>query len=296
MRDFIRDHKISLGALALLIVAVSAYTLVPVDKTAQSDPHAIHRKMIAERLAGRGVPEMDLSIEFDYPENVLSGQETKLSWKMVNNKTGEPVIAFERNMEKLLHLIIVNDALEYFDHVHPVFDGSKFTLDYTFPKDDNYRLYLDFQPVGSAEIQKDMSLRVGKGNPTPIPSVDLSTSKIFENYKVSLDSTFKASDIITAKSHFTFTVTDAATDSPIKDLRPYLGAFGHLVMINMTDYSYIHVHPLVTDLTDDRSGPTVEFLPFDLRTGTIEPGRYRLFAQFNPTVGLFTADFVVDIK
>jgi hypothetical protein len=215
---------------------------------------------------------------------------------MFDAKTGESVINFERNMEKLLHLIVVNDSLQFFDHVHPTFKDGVFSISYKFPRDDSYRLYLDFKPTGFAEVHKQFAFDVGHPLESFIEPPNMSLEKTFGNYDVSLDSTFRASDIVTAKSHFIFTVTDTKTGAPIKDLRPYLGAFGHLVMIKMDDYSYIHVHPLTTDLTDDRSGPTVEFLPLDLETGTLEPGRYRLFAQFNPTSGLFTADFVVNIK
>lgn len=294
MKSFVLGHKMSISALTIFLICLVAYFVAPRSNT--YDAHATHKQMIADRLANRGVPEMDLDIVFDRPKTLLSGQEIKLSWKIFDAESGAPVTKFDRNMEKLLHLIVVNDSLDYFDHVHPEFDGQSFSLSYTFPKDDAYRMYLDFQPTGSQEIQKDFRIVVGRlvDNVQKEFSADL--SKTFGDYTVSLSSTFKARDIVTAKSHFIFTVSDAKTGKPVKDLRPHLGAFGHLVMIKADDYSYIHVHPLNYDLTDDRSGPTVEFLPLDLKTGSLEPGRYRLFAQFNPTSGLFTADFTVDIK
>ncbi|MBI5133802.1 MAG: hypothetical protein HZA81_00200 [Candidatus Taylorbacteria bacterium] len=294
MRSFLFAHKYSLSALAALGLGIAAYALYP-SQGSVMDAHSAHKKAIAERLAGRGVPEMDLDISFEHSKPVVAGTGTSLSWQMRDRKTGESVVKFEKNMEKLLHLIVTNDSLTYFDHIHPTFDGGSFSIAYTFPKDDVYWLYLDFQPVGSSEIQKSFVLPVGEPSPEAKPS-DRSVSKAFGAYKVALSSTFKARDIDLAKSHLTFTVTDSKTGKPVKDLRPYLGAFGHLVMINTADHSYIHAHPLEGVVTDDRSGPNVEFYPFDLRTGKLAPGTYRLFAQFNPPSGLFTADFTVDIR
>ena len=292
--SFLRRHKLSLFTLLVLLGALFIYEYMP--RAPQiNDPHLAHKKIIADRLAGRGIPEMELNVVFDHPKKVPSGTPVTLSWKMYDAKTGALVTKFDRNMEKILHLVVTNDALTYFDHVHPDFNAGTFSISYAFPEEDLYWLYLDFQPTGSTEIQKSFTIQVGASKISP-GSRDMSLTKRIGDYAVELSSTFKARDIDLAKSHLTFTLREFKTGKPVTDLRPYLGAFGHLVMINEADHSYIHVHPLNTDLSNDRSGPTVEFYPFDLRTGTLPPGRYRLFAQFNPSSGLFTADFTVDFK
>jgi hypothetical protein len=93
-----------------------------------------------------------------------------------------------------------------------------------------------------------------------------------------------------------FTVKDATTHKPITTLKPYLASFGHLVMIDESTYTYLHVHPftLVAPPPNANGGPTVDFLPIGIY-GPIKPGIYRLFAQFNPDGNLFTADFTVKV-
>ncbi len=67
-------------------------------------------------------------------------------------------------------------------------------------------------------------------------------------------------------------------------------------MINIDTKSYIHVHPLKSDFSTGVAGPEVGFQPLALGGVSIQPGTYRVFAQFQPTSGLFTSDFIVDIK
>jgi hypothetical protein len=68
----------------------------------------------------------------------------------------------------------------------------------------------------------------------------------------------------------------------VTDLDPYLGARGHLVAIREGDGAYLHVHPAGEDE-----------LAFD--TEFDEPGRYRLFLQFNHGGAVRTAAFTVQV-
>jgi hypothetical protein len=94
-----------------------------------------------------------------------------------------------------------------------------------------------------------------------------------------------------------FTFKNAKTKQPITTLKPYLDAFGHLVMINEKTFDYIHVHPniLAVPSPDQNAGPTIEFLPLGIY-GPIKPGIYRVFAQFNPNGQLMVADYTIEIK
>jgi hypothetical protein len=80
--------------------------------------------------------------------------------------------------------------------------------------------------------------------------------------------------------HVTFRLTRADTNEPVRDLQPYLGAFGHMLIIDSEMIDYVHAHPLESlppGLPPEqlRGGPEVMFgglMP--------KPGLYRAWSQF----------------
>jgi hypothetical protein len=98
------------------------------------------------------------------------------------------------------------------------------------------------------------------------------------------------------KQVVTFEIKDSSGE-PITDLKPYLGSFGHLVMVNQETYDYLHVHPYeIRSLSpDENGGPKVSFLPIGLY-GPIKSGVYRTYGQFNHNGQLFVADFTLEVN
>jgi hypothetical protein len=63
----------------------------------------------------------------------------------------------------------------------------------------------------------------------------------------------------------------------VRDLEPYLGAYGHLVALHAPDLAYSHVHP---------EGEGVAF------EADLDPSsRYRLYLQFKHGGRVHTAEF-----
>ena len=71
----------------------------------------------------------------------------------------------------------------------------------------------------------------------------------------------------------------------VRDLEPYLGAYGHLVAIRATDHAYLHVHPI--------EGSTSEEVAFAVDVPS--PGAYRLFLDFRHEGVVRTAAFTLDV-
>lgn len=234
------------------------------------------------------------------PQNIIPGQETKVGFKIYDASSGNEIKLFNKVYEKNMHLIIVNSELNSFDHVHPDLSQEGFFLPYTFQKPGLYHLYTSFQPVGAIEQQIGFSLNVGNVT-EPVFSkspVDTNLSKQFGDFKVSLSfpKPLNATELSLGKQLLKFTITDL-NNNPVTNLKPYLAAFGHLVMINQETFDYLHIHPnsLVVPKPDEISGPDVEFMPLGIY-GPIKPGVYRVFAQFNPDGKLFTSDFTVEVQ
>src|SRR6185437_13563290 len=111
-----------------------------------------------------GSPRYTLS--FIPPEGqVQPNQDVTLRFRVYNADTGQQVTDFDTVYEKLVHLVIVDNALQYFDHIHPVLQNGEFVVTTKFPKSDLYHLYLNFQPSGGLEQQVGVSLKVGNKAP-----------------------------------------------------------------------------------------------------------------------------------
>lgn len=241
------------------------------------------------------------SVDFSVPENIQPNTDTTLSFKVYDASSGNQVFLFNKVYSKLVHLIIVDSALTYFNHIHPDFKDGVFTITTQFPKNSQYHLYADFQPFGAIEQRIATTLNAGSVEEPEASTImpDTQLTKAFGNYEVTLQypKPLKSDQISIGQQLLGFTIKDAMTKRPITTLKPYLEAFGHMVMINQKTYDYIHVHPndLRVPLPDENGGPTVEFMPLGLY-GPIKPGVYRIFAQFNPDNELFTTDFTVEIE
>jgi hypothetical protein len=90
-----------------------------------------------------------------------------------------------------------------------------------------------------------------------------------------------------------FTLADAASGEPIRDLEPYLGAFGHTLILSEDLQDYVHSHPTEgpdSDVSRGLGGPTVTFEGYMPR-----PGRYRSWTQFQRDGQLTTVPFTFQV-
>jgi DMSO/TMAO reductase YedYZ heme-binding membrane subunit len=210
--------------------------------------------------------------------------------------------AFSTLYEKKMHMLIVDESLTYFNHIHPQQLQDKFEIKTTFPQDGIYHIYTNYQPIGNPEQVSHHTFIIGT-NPPPNPSLqtpDAHASKTVGTYEVTLLTTPappNAPFINLGKQTLTFKITDKDTKKEIATLEPYLGAFGHLTMINQKTYDYIHAHPTTTHTPtpQERSGPTIDFRPMPLEKN-VTPGIYRLFLEFKHNKQIHMIDFTIQVN
>ncbi|KUH86439.1 hypothetical protein [Mycobacterium sp. IS-1556] len=196
---------------------------------------------------------------------------------------GAPVLHFEESHEKLVHLIVVRNDLTGFQHLHPVLDDrGTWNVPVDFSRAGDYRVFADFVPAGGPALTLSANVHVaGPYQPRPLPAVDASST--VDDYTVTLRGSPKAGE------GSTLTLTVNRNGTPVDDLQPYLGAYGHLVALRAADLAYLHVHPIgepgdgVTP-----AGPTVDF-----HTTFPSAGEYRLFLDFRHGDKVRTAEFTV---
>ena len=206
----------------------------------------------------------------------------------IQDSTGKPISDFELFQEKLMHLIVVSDDLEFFSHIHPEYKNQgEFDIETSFSKPGNYTLFSDYKPTGDTERVSLMQLAVAGTKATPV-SIDENLTKSFGTTKVSLSmdkEQLKANESVTLM----FDLKDTSDNSSIKDLQPYLGRTGHLVIVKqsdlLTEADYIHAHA-----TEGTPVGQVYFM-----TQFPQPGKYKLWGQFNRNGEIVTAEFWVNV-
>lgn len=188
---------------------------------------------------------------------------------------GKPVDELKINHEKLLHLIVVNDHLDEYYHLHPEKVGEgKFEISHEL-KEGAYKAFIDIKPEKLTYHVNPVEFTVGeqqdahghyslKADQTLTKTVDGKTAEMlvssFEVGKpVSLD--FKLSGT----------------------LEPYLGAAGHVVILDKEANQYLHVHPL------NENEPTFE-TQFD------QPGTYKIWAEFKQDGKVRVFPYVIEVK
>jgi hypothetical protein len=119
--------------------------------------------------------------------------------------------------------------------------------------------------------------------PAPDLAADTSTEKVEHGVRIKLDAAnLKASREAVLK----FTLTTVATNAPVSDLEPYLGAPGHVLIVNADLTAADHVHPEEAATR----GPTITFQPTMPAAGT-----YKLWLQFQRQGVVVTVPFVISV-
>lgn len=241
----------------------------------------------------------DFNLKFECsPRAPKPNEKIRLRFTFFNPKTSEQVKDFYITHDKLFHLFIVSEDLSQFQHIHPTFepDGS-FTMETALPVAGNYKIYCDVYPHdGAPQVLQQHLATAGYSNDLvaalPHLTPDTSFTKIVDGMKIELK--LEPSEIIAGQPvALKYHLTDAQTGEPIRDLVPYLGAWGHTLILSEDQADYVHSHPeeTVPDTADKsklRGGPNTTFNAFLPR-----PSNYRIWTQFQRGDKLTTVSFTV---
>jgi heavy metal-binding protein len=246
------------------------------------------------------IDEFDLRVEAT-PRLPEAGKPVRLKFSIFNPKNGEQAKEFQYQHEKLFHLFIVSQDMTEFQHIHPTFESdSTFVIETTLPRPGQYKIYSDFYPSQGAPqvIQRNIAtagyksdLAATQAHLTP----DASLTKIVDGIKIELK--IEPSEIIAGQpAALKYHLTDAKTGAPVKDLSPYLGAWGHTLILSEDQSEYVHSHPeeVVSESANAakaQGGPDVTFGAFLPR-----PGNYRIWTQFQRGATLSTVSFTIRVE
>jgi hypothetical protein len=221
------------------------------------------------------------------PKVLKAGENIQLEFRVEDPVTSKPVRDFTIMHEKLYHLFVVSQDMQFFRHVHPEIqpDGS-LDLDVKFPHAGLYRILSDFYPTGGTPQLIPSTLIVpGDGfKITPAKlQPDLDPKKT-ENMDISL-TTDPPQPVAGFKTIMYFKLT------PNDGIEPYIGAMGHMLAASSDLIDLIHTHPFL--VTDPENGAYKQ-IQFNL----IFPraGIYRVWVQFQRKGVVNTVVFNIPVK
>jgi hypothetical protein len=210
------------------------------------------------------------------PQAFRAGGTTTWRFRIVDCD-GNPVRDFEPEQGKLLHLIVVRTDFTGYQHLHPVLgrDGT-FSVDVATPRAGRYRAIADFVIDGRKYVVGTTLTAPGRVVSAPLPAEALHASADGYDVELQRPAVLEAGH----EAQLTFRIT--RDGEPVRDLEPYLGAYGHLVALHAPDLAYSHVHPN----GEDRTAGAITF-----DTELDRAGAYRLFLQFQTNGRVHTVAF-----
>lgn len=201
---------------------------------------------------------MTLAVE---PRRLQPHGEATLTFR-VADPSGHPVRSFEIVHEKLIHLFIVSEDLEFFAHEHPVMqDDYSFTLRVRLPKPGMYRLLADYYPSGATPQLTVKTLYV----PGPSPGAHLERSNnILSGENLAASIRLEPENLLAGLQSRLFYDLH-----PGEGIERYLGAWGHMLIVSEDLVDLMHLHPFLA------SSSTIQYNVIFPR-----PVRYRVWSQF----------------
>jgi hypothetical protein len=234
------------------------------------------------------------------PRAPRAGQPVRLRFTVRHPSTRAVVHTFATVHEKPFHLFVISRDLETYDHIHPEEqpDGS-YVVDATLPRAGDYRLFADFLPLGGAPqvISRVITTAGFKGDllasHAPL-AADSVLRRTVGDVTVSL--TLPEGGLVAGREEtLRYQLEDARTGAPITDLEPYLGAFGHALVMSGDTMHYVHAHPteLLPHVGADEVAPGGPSLTF--KALLPKPGPYRVWTQIKRRGEVSTVPFTVSV-
>lgn len=258
--------------------AVNQDWVCPMDPDYRSDKPGICPKCGMRLILGVPV-RIEFNMQVSHSPALLKpGEIATLEFHISDPRTSKQVTRFEIVHEKLIHLFVVSENLEFFAHIHPTLQpDNSFKQQVRLPQAGMYRLLADFYPARSVpQLALGTVYVSGASKPSKlVPSLEPDKA---ENLTASLrlDPERPTAGLET-RLYFSL--------SPRDDLEPYLGAWAHMLAASADLIDLMHLHPFLRN----PNGDTQFNLIFP------RPGLYRIWTQFQRKGIVNTVVFTVPV-
>jgi hypothetical protein len=230
--------------------------------------------------------------EEEYPLNLKltpavfhAGEKVKIKFQLNDPHSGKSVDHFELVHEKLFHMFVVSEDLQYVLHDHPVPqpDGS-FLFDMIFPKPGMYRIVGDVYPTGGTPQLITKTVIVPGASHAGVLLVETKLQpELAVSHCTNMDVELvmdPPQPIVGLKTLLFFTI------KPVDGLEQYLSSWAHMLVASDDTIDFIHDHPYIAE-----GGARMQFNIIFPRSRT-----YRTWVQFQRKGVVNTAVFTVPVS
>jgi hypothetical protein len=231
------------------------------------------------------------------PATLELGKSATLDFtpKMRGNESA--LVPLDLVHEKKMHLILVNDDLTWFDHLHPQyqpngayritaigqndqFANGRGQQETRFESGGKFWAFADYKPTSGLNTVDKMELNVTGSTSRPTVFSNEKRSVVTDGYTVALGSQVLAAG---QAAQIPVSIHQGGQAVDAGKLENYLGEKAHLILVETTTKEFLHTHPGLQD------GQLV------IRTTFAKPGTYRGWLQFQTDGKVHTADFVLKV-
>lgn len=257
----------------------------------------------------------DYRLEFvTDPPAVRAGEPATLRFRVFHPGTGEPVRDFVTVHDRRYHLFVISQDMEHFEHLHPLQDADgSWHAEVTLPKEGYYKVLSEFVPYGgSGQFLARPLVTAGYtgdlGGDLARVATDTEPNRTVGDLQATVTrdpETFVAG----LYGHLEFRLAESESGQPVTDLEPFLGSFGHLMIMSEDLRDYVHSHPIDLLASDDETGPLALMIPMDADRSTLSggpeitfeglmprAGRYRAWAQFSRDGEVYTIPYTFEVE
>jgi heavy metal-binding protein/TAT (twin-arginine translocation) pathway-exported protein len=277
------------------------FYLCPMHPDVMSNTPGVCPKCKMKLVKGAPPESGDFVVKIETsPRAPKAGDKVKFRFTIFHPMTGKQIKEFNLLHDMPLHFFIVSQDFEHFEHIHPEkqTDGS-FTIETILPVAGYYKLFCDFFPAGGMPQVSHHNLVTAGFSGDLISSQarlvpDKSLVKTVQDMRIELK--FEPAQPFSSKpATLHYHLVDQKSGEPVKDLQPYLGAWGHTLILSEDGTDYLHSHPTEMipdemDRTNLRGGPDIVFDTFFPR-----PANYRIWTQFQRHNQIITVAFTVAV-
>lgn len=257
------------GTIAVAAIATGAFIWLKRDATISGGTTVTDHSMHSETLGTVG-------IDIDMVDSLKSGEPQTVTFKLSNGAQILKRSDLTETHEKLLHFVVVDAGLTDFNHLHPTLaDDGLWTQSVTFQHGGQYLMFAEGQAKGGSFAARREVKVAGT------PRQDNAA------FAVSLNSKADASEAKILNPDALMTEMDSSVRvqvTPAEGWQPYLGAPGHLILIDKDGQEFVHAHPTKME------GGVAEFHATFKKSGP-----YRAWAQFQRDGRVLTFPFTIEV-
>jgi hypothetical protein len=243
----------------------------------------------------------NLPVHVEYPMRVTTipralkaGEPALLKFAISHPKTGERVTGYEVVHERLFHLFLMSQDLEWFVHAHPQPGRpGEFVLPVVLPKRGAYRLAADFYPSGGTPQLLPRSLVTADATTADIGVAAALREDIAAKQSANLHVKLTTEPPQPLAGQEALLFFDL---SPDEGIEPYLGAWGHLLAASDDLIDLVHDHPLYVDGVEPSA--LTKPWPARIQFNVLFPRErvYRVWVQFQRRGVVNTVSFTLPVK